>query len=129
MPVPGKHENEPKVDLGESLYLAWLDARDQAMAWRKRQDELQKELNDQFGTSTMGLVNGRPALTYRYKEKYATAALIRDNPALTEYYMKDRVVRELDVEAFAKVHPEIAQKYQIRELRAISNVEVAGNGE
>lgn len=117
MAVPGKHDDEPRTEIQGDLYADWMDARDQENRWKIRATELRAELQRQLGTNTGGLVNGKLMVTYRYKETYAIAALIRDNPALTEHYMKEQTTSVLDIDTFALVHPEVAQRYRVRELR------------
>lgn len=126
MPVPGKHDDEARTEVQGDLYGAWLDAREQAMAWGQRAADLRAKLEDQMGDSTGGLVNGKLVVTYRYKEKYAVAALVRDNPDLTQHYMKKREVEELDIESFALVHGDIANKYRVREFRTAGGEEPDG---
>lgn len=117
MPVPGKHDNESRTEIQAETYERWLDARDQAVAWGRRAADLRAKLEDQLGFSTGGLVDGKLVVTYRYKEKYAVAALVRDYPDLTEHYMRTREVSELDIDTFAGVHKDIADKYRVREFR------------
>jgi len=126
VPVPGKHDDEPRTEVQGDLYGAWQDAREQAMAWGQRAADLRAKLEDQMGDSTGGLVNGRLVVTYRYKDKYAVAALVRDNPELTKHYMKRREVEELDIESFALVHGDIANKYRVREFRVAGGEEPDG---
>jgi hypothetical protein len=54
------------------------------------------------------------------------AALVRDNPELTKHYMKRREVEELDIESFALVHGDIANKYRVREFRVAGGEEPDG---
>ena len=117
MPVPGRHDEEPRTEIQGDLYAKWLEARDQAMSWGKVAAEYRAQLEDQMGANTGGTVNGRLVVTYRGKQRYAVAAIVRDNPALAEHYMVTRKVRELDIESFALAHGDIAEKYRIREFR------------
>jgi hypothetical protein len=126
VPVPGKHDEEPRTEIQGDLYAQWVDARNQAVSWGKLAADLRAKLEDQMGDSTGGLIHGRLVVTYRYKDKYAVAALIRDNPALTEHYMKTREVQELDIDTFARIHPEIVRRYRVREFRVAGD---SGEGE
>jgi hypothetical protein len=123
MPVPGKHDDEPRTEIQAELYEKWLDARDQAMSWGRLAADYRDQLEAQLGENTGGTIHGRLVVTYRGKERYAVASIVRDNPALTEHYMKTREIRELDIDTFAKVHQDIAEKYRIREFR------IAGGGD
>lgn len=129
MPVPSKHDNEPRTEIQGDLYADWVDARDQMQRWTLRAEELRRKLEEQLGEATAGTIHGRVMLTYRYKSGYATRALIRDFPALTEDYMRSRVVEELDMDAFVASHPDLAARYRIRELRRVSSVEEESDGE
>jgi hypothetical protein len=126
MPVPGKHDDEPRSEIQADLFEKWLDARDQAMSWGKVAADYRQQLEDQLGTSTGGMIHGKLVVTYRPKGRYAVAALVRDNPALTQHYMKTREVSELDIDTFVSVHRDIADKYRIREFRVAGGVEEDG---
>lgn len=128
MPVPGKHEGEPRTEVQASLYEAWLDARSQASKWGQLAADYRHQLEQWLGDNTAGTVNGRTVVTYRYKDRYAIAALVRDNPALTEHYMRKREVEELDIDTFASIHPEIAGRYRIREFRIAGDTGEIGEG-
>jgi hypothetical protein len=129
MPVPGKHDEEPRTEVQGDVYAQWLDARAQAVAWGQRAADLRAKLEDQMGTSTGGLVNGKLVVTYRYKQGYATQALMRDHPALTQHYMRTREVSELDIDQFALVHRDIADKYRIRQFRTVDGEDKTDGGE
>lgn len=128
MPVPDAHADEPRTEVQGDLYAEWVDAKTQAAAWKNRESKLRGELELQLGSNTGGTVNGRLVVTHRYKKTYATAALIRDNPALTQHYMKTRTVEELDIDEFVLVHPDVAAKYRIREMRLVTGGEADDDG-
>lgn len=129
MAVPEKHEDEVRTEVQGDLYADWLHAREQAQIWDRKKKVLESQLLAQMGQATGGMVGGRLVCTYRYKDHYAVAALVRDNPALTEHYMKDYTVSKLDIDTFAMVHPDIARKYQVREFRVAGSVEEATDAE
>lgn len=123
MAVPEKHDDEIRTEVQGDLYAQWIHAREQAKAWDTRKKSLEAQLLAQMGQATGGMVGGRLVCTYRYKDHYAVAALVRDNPALTEHYMKEFTVSKLDIDTFALVHPDIARKYQVREFRVAGSME------
>ena len=127
MAVPGKHDDEPCTEVQGDLYADWLHARMQARIWDAKKKELEGRLLAQMGPATGGTVAGRLVCTYRYKDHYAVAALVRDNPALTEHYMKEYTTSRLDIDTFALVHPDIARKYQVREFRVAGSTEEEEN--
>ena len=129
VPVPGKHEEEPRTEIQGDLYAKWIDARGQATKWGQLAALYRDQLEAQMGSNTAGTVNGHTVVTYRYKDRYAVAALVRDNPGLTQHYMKTREIEELDIDTFASIHPEIAGKYRIREFRIAGDTgEGVGDG-
>lgn len=128
MPVPGKHEDEPRTEIQGDLYAKWVDARGQATKWGQLAANYRSQLEDQMGDNTAGMVHGRTVVTYRYKDRYAVAALVRDNPGLTQHYMKVREIEELDIDSFASIHPEVASKYRIREFRLVGDTGEESDG-
>lgn len=123
MAVPEKHDDETRTEVQGDLYADWIRAREQAKIWEAKKKALEAQLLAQMGQATGGTVNGRVVCTYRYKDHYAVAALVRDNPALTEHYMTDYTVSRLDIDKFVLVHPEIARKYQVREFRVAGPIQ------
>lgn len=123
MAVPEKHHDEPRTEVQGDLYADWVHARMQCAIWEAKKKELEARLLIQMGQATGGTVGGRLVCTYRYKNNYAVAALVRDNPALTEHYMKEYTTSKLDIDTFALVHPDIARKYQVREFRVAGSTE------
>lgn len=127
MGVPEKHDDEVRTEVQGDLYADWIHARMQASIWQAKKKDLEARLLAQMGSATGGMVGGRLVCTYRYKDHYAVAALVRDNPALTEHYMKTHTVEKLDIDTFALVHPDIARKYQVREFRVAGSTEEEEN--
>jgi hypothetical protein len=128
MAVPGKHDDEETSEVQESTYTQWVDAKKKRDTWAAMEAVLRRELEAQLGSATAGTIHGRKVLTWRPKKSWAIAALVRDYPALTQHYMLNRTVTELDLESFGLVHPEIVAKYQSRQFCLAGDPEVEEEG-
>jgi hypothetical protein len=119
MPLPNKHDSEPKVELDNHawLYRSWREAEDNAAAWKKVAEERRKELEQLIGDAYAATVDGSVVITYRPTEKWATAALVKAYPELTQHYMRTKETRELDLELFRRAYPEIADAFRVRTFR------------
>jgi hypothetical protein len=117
--VPGKHDAEIRVEVQGETYVQWVHAAEQAKSWKAKADRLRDQLEYQLGDATGGTVFGTLVVTHRPKESFAIQALIRDNPGLTQHYMRTRTVEEFDLESFLLVHAEVAEKYRVREFRLV----------
>lgn len=120
MPLPDPHDGEPAVQLDPALVKKWTEARDNAEAWQKIADELKAKLMAEIGAAYAGLVGDEKVITYRPSAKYAEARICKDHPDLAQHFMRDRLQRVFDMDAFALRHPEIATQYQVRQFRAVA---------
>jgi hypothetical protein len=117
MPVPDLHTEEPKVEVSPGLYQSWREAEDNAKAWDKVARERRQALEQSLGDAHAGTVGGRLVVTYRPSEKWATAALIKAYPDLTQHYMRPKESQELDLELFRRAYPQIAEAFRVRVFR------------
>lgn len=115
LPEPRPEEDAIEVDRDTAKLLQ--EARDAMKAWEEEVERLKKKLQDEMGDATAATVDGRLIATWRPKETYREAALVKDNPDLTQHYMETEVVTKFNMGRFAEMHPDIAAKYQSREFR------------
>lgn len=121
MPLPDKHANEPTIEVDADIYKALLEAKQAVDAWTKEYNRLKARMQESIGSAYAATVNGEKVLTYRPKESYAQASLIKDYPDLTQHYFELQVENTFNMAKFSQDHPEIAEKYRVRAL-----VEVKG---
>ena len=119
MPVPDKHAEEPVVEIDKDYFKLWREAKDAAAAWEKEVTRLRALLEEQLGRNTAGTIDGEKVLTWRPSATYAVARIREEFPDLTEHFMKHKMVKELDIEAFAAAHPDIAEQYRSRSFREV----------
>lgn len=117
MPLPDKYANEPTVELPEDKLAAWKTADDAAKRWQEHADALKKELTGLIGSAHAVVVDGKKVVTYRPSQKYAESSLIKDYPELTQHFIREKMALDFDLEAFIARHPQIAEKYQVRQFR------------
>lgn len=116
MPLPDKHANEPTVEVDEDLYAMIQAARDAVDAWTKELNRLKKKLTEQIGDAYAATVHGEKVYTYRPKDSYAEARLIKDYPDLTQHFFAYRTENVFDMDKFREAHPDIAAQYRVRAL-------------
>lgn len=117
MPIPSKYEDEPKVEVPKDLYASWREAEEAAAAWKKVAEQRRAELEQIIGSAYAATIDGATVITYRPSEKWATAALIKAYPELTQHYMRKRETQELDLDLFRRAYPEIAEAFRVRTFR------------
>jgi len=121
--TPAPYADEPTQEIDRAIFAKWQEARSNADAWMKEAQRLRAHLESMIGDSFAATIDGIKVLTYRPGSKYATAAIRRDYPDLTQHFMTTRLVEELDVDRFLMVHPEIAEKYRVRSFREVDSAE------
>lgn len=116
------YANEPAVDLDPVTFHAYMEAEQNAEAWKKEAVRLKKELIDELGDATAGLVDGHKLVTYREQQRWAESTLIKENPDLAQHFITARYQDVFDMDKFRAHHPEIADKYRVRSFRSIADV-------
>ena len=117
------HADEPQVQLDEATYQAYLKAVSNADAWKREAERLKALLNEQLGDAYAGVVNDEKVITHRPTLTFRVSALLKDYPEITQHYIVTTVERKLDMDAFRKVHPDIAEQYQSRSFRLVGSPE------
>lgn len=119
MPLPDQHSDELTVEIDRDKYKLWLEAKAAVKAWQEEADRLAKDLRESLHGMTAGTVDGQKVVSHRPKDQYAVGRLVKDYPDLCEHFMKPELVTTLDVKSFAAAHPDIADKYRVREFRGL----------
>ena len=119
MPLPDPHIHEPAVQLDPDKVKAWLEARTNADLWQEIADKIKAELVADIGDRFAGMVGDDKVITYRPSNKYAESRIQREHPDLAQHFMREKVQRVFDMEAFRYRHPEIAEQYRVRQFRAV----------
>lgn len=120
MPLPDKHANEPAVEIAPDLWNLYHEYLANASAWMKLATDLKKKIIEQMGDDHYAItVDGNKVATYRPTAKYAETSLIKDYPDLTQHFIKQETRPVFDIELFARMHPEIVEKYRVRSFREL----------
>lgn len=117
MPMPDKHADEPTVELDPHKWALYEEYMRNAKAWMAEAVKLKAEIMADMGDATAALVAGQRVATYRAASNYAEAQLQKDYSALTVHYTHQVTKDVFDMELFAKAHPDIAEKYRVRQFR------------
>lgn len=95
------------------------EAKDNAKAWTEVASELQEQLEQRLGNITVGLIDNKDAVTYRYKDAFAKSRFVKDHPELAKHYMQTKVVEVLDDDLIRRTLPDMWNEYRVRELRNV----------
>lgn len=121
MPVPDQWSGETTTELDHDKYKLWQEAKAAVKAWQEEADRLMGELigslNDHDATA--GTVDGQKVVGYRPKRQYAVKRLEEDYPDLVMHFQVPKITTVTNMEAFAVSHPEIADRYRVREFREL----------
>lgn len=119
MPLPDQYADELTVEIDPDKYKLWQEAKAAVKAWQQEADRLAADIRDSLHGLSAGTINGAKVVTYRPKGQYAVGRLVKDYPDLTKHFMKPELVETLDIFTFAVNHPDIAEKYRVREFRGV----------
>lgn len=113
---PHADETTVAIDTHTELLQRWTEARANASAWKKLEEELGDELLKAIGDADAATVNGRKVVTHRPRAGYNTTAIRASHPDLYERFVVPVTKETFDARAFAEAFPEIAQAYRSRAL-------------
>ena len=119
MSLPDKNADEPVVEIESELWQLYLEYVRNSQEWRKLADELLKKIKEQVGDAYAVVVDGEKVATYRPTAKYAEASLIKDYPDLARHFVRSETKDVFEIKRFARLHPEIAEKYRVRSFREV----------
>jgi hypothetical protein len=119
MPLPDPYASELTTEIDRDKYKLWLEAKAAIRAWTEEANRLAEDLRDSLHGMSAGTVDGKKVVSYRPKDQYATGRLVKDYPDLCEHFMKPECVTTLDIQAFVAAHPDVADKYRVREFRGL----------
>jgi hypothetical protein len=114
MPLPDKHADEAGVEIPADLWGQYVQYRSNAVQWQKMADAIKAKIMEALGNAHAALVAGQTVATYRPTSRYAEARIMADYPDLARHYTHEVTRDVLDIELFAKAHPEIAEQYRVR---------------
>lgn len=118
-PAADPHRDEPTRELDRETWRLWKQAQRNADGWQSEANRLRTKLLEQLGDAYAATVDGLKVFTYRPQDRYATTSLLKDYPALASHFMREKTQEVFDMEAFAKAHPEVADKYRVRSFRRL----------
>lgn len=120
MPVPDRHEDEPAKEVDRDYYRLWREAKGNAVAWEAEATRLRTLLEGQVGDAYAATIDGIKVVTYRPTAGYATQSIIKDYPDLVGRFMIKDVRDVLNIDAFRRAHPEVAERYRVRSWREVT---------
>jgi hypothetical protein len=114
-----KNKDEPTAEVDSVAYRRWRVAEDAIKQWKIESELAQAELKRQVGDAHAGTIDGKKVIYYRPIATYRQKDLLAENADLASHYF----VPGPDVfqmERFAAMHPEIADKYRSRAFKDAS---------
>lgn len=116
MALPDKHADEPTVEVDRDTVKLMKEAKANAKAWTDEYERLRKKFENELGDAYAATVDGEKVFTYRPRNSYAAARIIKDYPDLTQHYFEYKATNTFNLERFVAEHPEIAEQYRTRSL-------------
>jgi len=110
--VPFAIDNVSALWASRQRLLTEIEERNLAI---KQIDDLLKEQLPEEDHVT-ALIDGRPAFTYGYTQRWTEAKFREDYPQLFDQYKRPVLKDVMDWDTFAKEHPALAKQYQVRAL-------------
>jgi hypothetical protein len=107
-------------DLGEHVaLLAALDeCRKNITFWKDRESKVKDQITEIMGEATVGRVNGKDVLTYRWENRFRTSDFRTKYPDTYRSFVHEVTTKEFDVEWLKQLRPDLYDEYRVRSLRS-----------
>lgn len=111
--------------------IEFADVADRVMYLRLRElvterDRLDREIETlkadfkrKMGDNTAATIDNQPVFTFRKTAKFAAKDFTVDNPVLAKEFTRPVLRDELDVAALAAAHPNLYEKYRVRQFNTM----------
>lgn len=83
-------------------------------------EQLKNEIKDLMGAAEEGTISGVPMIRYQKTAGIAWAKFVADNPGIAEEYTSLREVPALDEKRLLADHPDLVNRYAIRNFSLVS---------
>ena len=107
-------------DLDEHVpLLAALDeCRKHIAFWKDREAKVKDQISKIMGDATVGRVDGKEVLTYRWENRFRASDFRSAYPDTYRSFVHEVTTREFDVEWLKQLRPDLYDEYRVRSLRS-----------
>lgn len=111
---------EETRDLDEHVaLLAALDeCRKNIEFWKDRYNKVQASIADVMGTATVGLVDGREVLTFRWENRFRSSDFKKAYPDTYRTFVHVVEHKEFDAHWLRQVRPDLYDEFRVRSMRS-----------
>lgn len=112
--------DEESRDLDEhvALLAALEECRKNIEFWTSRRDKVKVQLEDVMGTATVGTVDGREVLTFRWENRFRTAEFRKAFPDTYRTFVHEVTHKEFDASWLEQVRPDLYNQFRVRSMRS-----------
>jgi hypothetical protein len=107
-------------DLGEHVaLLAALDeCRKNITFWKDRESKVKDQIAEIMGEATVGRIDGKDVLTYRWENRFRTSDFRNAYPDTYRSFVHEVTTKEFDIEWLKQLRPDLYDEYRVRSLRS-----------
>lgn len=106
------------LDAHVTLLAALDECRKNIEFWKARKDKVQAELDDVMGTATVGTVDGRQVLTYRYEERFRGTDFKAMYPDTWRSFVHEVTRKEFDPKWLKHSRPDLYAEFRVRSMKS-----------
>ena len=111
-------EESRDLDQHIPLLAALEECRKHLEFWAKRRDKLKAELGEIMGSATVGKVDGREVLTYRWENRFRTSDFRKAYPDTYRTFVHEVTHKEFDASWLEQVRPDLYNEFRVRSMRS-----------
>lgn len=120
--TPAEEEKVIALDAHVAKLQKLADASDNIKFWQRQYDKIKAELEEILGDATVGTVDGLPALTYRYQERFRGADFKKMYPDTWRTFVTEVTEKKFDLELFKASRPDLYEQFRVRAMKSTFEV-------
>lgn len=115
--TPAEEEKVIALDAHASKLQKLADASDNITFWKRQYDKIKAELEEILGDATVGTIDGHPALTFRYQERFRGSDFQKLYPDTYRTFVTEVTEKKFNLELFKASKPELYREFRVRAMR------------
>jgi hypothetical protein len=111
-------EETKELDAHVPLLAALEECTKSLTFWQARKEKLQAELAEIMGSATVGTVDNRQVLTYRYEERFRGTAFKTAYPDTYRSFVHEVTRKEFDPSWLKQLRPDLYDQFKVRSMKS-----------
>ena len=116
--LPQPEEEAVALDAHVSKLKKLAECSDNIKFWQKEYAKAQEALDEVMGDATIGTIDGRQVLTYRYEDRFRGGDFKKKYPDTWRSFVTEVTEKKFDLELFKHTRPDLYEEFKVRAMKS-----------